>query len=320
MSIWEFIYDKIKASSPVMLLCVLESKGSSPGRQGFKMAVSGDGDFTGTIGGGIMEFKLVEKAKSLLNKKETNVSVVHQFHDKEHAANQSGMICSGSQVIAFVPLNESQLTLLDEIKQYSESHEYSFQLSPAGLSLTNTAQSFYEYENDNSWQYAEPFRQQQVIHIIGGGHVSLALSEQMKWLGFYVKVYDDRTELNTLEQNSFADEKLLVEYEEISDRLVIGLYDFVVIMTIGYRTDKIVLKQLLDRNIYYLGMLGSENKIKAMFTELIKEGINEEQLKKIFTPIGINIFSQTTKEIAVSIAAEIIKEKNKFLPTGRKKD
>lgn len=303
-----------------MLLCVLESKGSSPGRRGFKMAVSADGDFTGTIGGGIMEFKLVEKAKSLLNKNETNVSVVHQYHDKEHAANQSGMICSGSQMIAFVPLNESHAELLKEITELSNSKEHGFQVSLSGLSLVKANRFLFEYQTEEHWIYTEPFYHQPVIHIIGGGHVSLALSEQMKWLGFYVKIYDDRPGLNTLEQNSFADEKCFVDYENILGSFSVDTNDFVVIMTIGYRTDKIVLKQLLDKNIYYLGMLGSENKIKAMFAELIKEGISEEQFKRIFTPIGINIFSQTTKEIAVSIAAEIIKEKNKFLPTGRRKD
>ena len=66
MDVWEFIDNKLSANIDVMLLYVLESEGSSPGRKGFKMAVAADGDLYGTIGGGIMEFKLVEKARSLL--------------------------------------------------------------------------------------------------------------------------------------------------------------------------------------------------------------------------------------------------------------
>ena len=64
MNVWIFIHEKLSAALDVMLLYVLESEGSSPGRQGFKMAVAADGTFCGTIGGGIMEHKLVEKAKS----------------------------------------------------------------------------------------------------------------------------------------------------------------------------------------------------------------------------------------------------------------
>jgi xanthine dehydrogenase accessory factor len=317
VNIWEFIYRKLKASSPVMLLCVLESKGSSPGRRGFKMAISIDGDFTGTIGGGIMEFKLVEKAKSLLNKKETAISIQHQYHDKEHTVNQSGMICSGSQLIAFVPLIYSQAEMIKQLAGVNAGDKHSFQLSPTGMETLTDYQSGFDYKNETNWLYKEPVFQNPVIHIIGGGHVSLALSEIMHLLGFYIKVYDDRPALNTLQYNRFANEKQLVDYENIKEHLQIGEKDFVVIMTIGYRTDKIVLQQLLEEDIYYLGMLGSEKKIEDMFAELRAEGIKDGLLKNVFTPIGINIFSQTTKEIAVSIAAEIIREKNKHLPKGR---
>ncbi|RYD87327.1 MAG: XdhC family protein, partial [Sphingobacteriales bacterium] len=53
MTTWFFVRDKLEASIPVLLLWVLESEGSSPGRRGFKMAVAADGSFSGTIGGGI---------------------------------------------------------------------------------------------------------------------------------------------------------------------------------------------------------------------------------------------------------------------------
>jgi xanthine dehydrogenase accessory factor len=59
MEVWEFIQDKLSSAQQVMLLYVLESEGSSPGRKGFKMAVTVDGKICGTIGGGIMEYKLV---------------------------------------------------------------------------------------------------------------------------------------------------------------------------------------------------------------------------------------------------------------------
>jgi xanthine dehydrogenase accessory factor len=58
-------------------------------------------------------------------------------------------------------------------------------------------------------------------------------------------------------------------------------------------------------------MMGSVNKIETLFDELKAEGYPAEALKKVFTPIGINISSKTSQEIAVSIAAEIIREKNR---------
>ena len=79
MEVWKFIEQKLTTGKNIMLLYVLKSEGSSPGRQGFKMAVASDGEFSGTIGGGIMEHKLVEKAKLLLHQNETTASLQHQY-------------------------------------------------------------------------------------------------------------------------------------------------------------------------------------------------------------------------------------------------
>jgi xanthine dehydrogenase accessory factor len=81
-------------------------------------------------------------------------------------------------------------------------------------------------------------------------------------------------------------------------------------MTFGYRTDDIALRALINKKFRYLGVLGSKAKIAKMFSDYKAEGWSEERLSQIHAPIGINIKSQTPEEIAVSIAAEIIKVKN----------
>ena len=315
MNVWKFILNKLAAKQNVMLLFVLDSEGSSPGRKGFKMAVAADGDFCGTIGGGIMEYKLVEKAKSMFSQNDKKILLQHQYHDKEKIKDQSGMICSGSQLNAFIPLSVSDKETIEEI---ITSAKKSLQISPKGIQLTDEASNGLQYKTDTDWLYTEAINQQPVIHIIGGGHVGLALSELMNYLGFYIKLYDDRPELNTIADNSFVHEKHIVNYESISERFVNTENDFVVIMTIGYRTDKVVLKQLINQPFFYIGLMGSDHKIKTLLQEMEQEGFANQVLQKIHTPIGVNIFSKTTKEIAVSIAAEIIREKNKDLPTGRK--
>ncbi len=319
LDVWEFINDKLSANIDVMLLYVLDSEGSSPGRKGFKMAVAADENLCGTIGGGIMEFKFVEKAKSLLAAGAKDISVVKQFHDKVHDKNQSGMICSGSQLMALLPLHsrDGNEAIKHIINAERKNENKTLRISPKGITVTDEAAKGLEYKTEAEWSYTELINQKPVIHIIGGGHVGLALTELMKNLGFYTKLYDDRSGLNTIEQNLFADEKHFIDYNTIGERVIINKEDFVVIMTIGYRTDKLVLKQLLSKDFFYLGLLGSEKKNERLFEELRNEGIDEAMLSKIFAPVGINIFSKTTKEIAVSIAAQIILEKNKNLPTGR---
>ena len=320
MGVWSFIHRKLHGDIKVMLMFVLDSEGSSPGRSGFKMAVAADSAICGTIGGGIMEHKLVEKAKDMLLKNEMAPLLMRQYHDKQHTTDQSGMICLGNQLNAFIPITKADEKTVEMIL---EEGPYTIQLSPKGLSIHESVpadknHSLY-FKSNEDWLYIEKINQRPVIHIIGGGHVSLALSELMCFLDFYSKVYDDRPELNTILQNFFANEKIIVPgYEKLGEYITDCRNDYAVIMTIGYRTDKIALQQLLKKEFYYLGMMGSEHKTETLMNELKAEGVSEEVLKKVFTPIGVNIYSKTTPEIAVSIAAEIIREKNKDLPTGRK--
>ena len=308
METWKFISKKLTAGQAVMLLYVLQSEGSSPGRQGFKMAVAADGEIYGTIGGGIMEHKLVEKAKFMLAQDGRKVLLQQQYHDKEKVKDQSGMICSGSQLNVFIPLSTADEANIDKILS---SGKRSIKLSPAGLHTGDETANGLRYTTDADWVYTEPIDRQPVIHIIGGGHVALALSELMNYLGFYIKLYDDRPELNTIAANSFADEKHIINYETIASAFDRAEHDYVVIMTVGYRTDKLVLQQLIVKQFFYLGLLGSRHKIDTLFKELQEEGVGQQLLDNVFSPIGLDIGSKTTREIAVSIAAEIIREKNK---------
>ncbi len=136
----------------------------------------------------------------------------------------------------------------------------------------------------------------------------------MSQMDFYIRVYDERKNLKTMIANESAHEKYFVrEYSELNNLIPPGNNHYVVIMSFGYRTDDIALRAILDKEFKYLGLLGSKSKIEKMFEDYRKEGIDENLLKQVHTPIGIPIKSQTPEEIAVSIAAEIIKVKNKDL-------
>jgi xanthine dehydrogenase accessory factor len=317
MNTWEFIHEKLFEDIRVMLLIVIKSEGSSPGRQGFKMAVAADGTCCGTIGGGIMEHKFVEKTKHLLAQNHSTVLLQEQTHSKEVGTNHSGMMCSGSQLNAIIPLSQQdKKTVLSIFTGKGKA----VRVSPAGIALVQDEPNGLVYHTDEDWVYTEPLSQGPTIHIIGGGHVSLALSEIMNFLGFYIKVYDDRPGVRTLLENNFANEKIIIPaYDQLGEYINPGQNEYAVIMTVGYRTDKIALQQLYYFPFYYLGLLGSDRKIDILYDELHKEGILKEELAHVFTPIGINILSKTTNEIAVSIAAQIIQQKNKALPTGRQK-
>jgi xanthine dehydrogenase accessory factor len=150
-----------------------------------------------------------------------------------------------------------------------------------------------------------------ILHIVGGGHCSLALGRLMSTMDFYIHLYEERENLNTLKENCYVHEKhFLDSYAGLRDKIAPGDNVYVIIMTLGYRTDEIAMRALAGKDLRYIGVLGSKTKMKKMLSDNLHD-LEGNFLQKIKTPAGIPIKSQTPEEIAVSIAAEIIAEKNR---------
>lgn len=317
--IWDLIYKSLKEKIPVMLLYVVESHGSSPGRQGFFMAVNVDGGMKGSIGGGIMEHKFVEMAKEILKHNTKKVLIKKQEHDKNAGNNKSGMICSGDQTILLYLVQKKDAEEIKSIIKTLKSNKIGImKISPKGLKFSKSIyapQNYsYQYDSENNWCYTENIGYKNHLYIVGGGHCSLALSRLMNSMDFYIHLFDNREELVTMKKNKQVHEKkYLKNYRTLSKYIPSGQNNYVVIMTFGYRTDDEALRSLLKKNFKYLGVLGSAKKIEKLFNEYRHNSFDEEILQKIHAPVGIQIKSETPEEIAVSIAAEIIMVKNKSL-------
>jgi xanthine dehydrogenase accessory factor len=314
LEIWQFAAIKLKQNKSVMLLVVVESSGSSPGRKGFKMAVAED-DLRGSIGGGVMEVNLVELAKERLKTSQNEILIKPQIHQK-NSPSASGMICSGKQTVIFYKLNPNNLKTVHEIIRALKNHQSkTLQISNSEFQIAeNQSLEFdfrFEQRNENDFMFEEKLGFKNKLFIVGGGHCALALSELMSKMDFHISLFDDRPNLNTLAKNEFIHENQIIEsYEKIDEFVPSGANTYVVVMTVGYKTDEIVIRKLLDKNFKYFGVLGSRAKMATLLKNLHKEGFAAERLDKIHTPIGLEINSQTPEEIAVSIAAEIISVKN----------
>jgi xanthine dehydrogenase accessory factor len=300
MGFWSKINEWLSDNRPVILLYVIDSQGSSPGRVGFKMAINNKGELTGSIGGGIMEHKLIEMCREDLFKKTFDPFIKNQIHQTNISENKSGMICSGEQTIAFYQLNSSHSELFEKV---SSTGKGVLTFDQDGITLQPDFAQKHKFIStlmQEKWVVKEDVGHFPTLHIIGAGHVGLALSRIAHEVGFVIKIYDDRANLNTLEQNKWADYNWVMDYSTISDFIASGHDDYVVIMSFGYQTDKIILNALVDRNFRYLGMMGSKEKVKKLF----------EEMGNVYSPIGIPISSKTPEEIAVSILAEVIGVKN----------
>jgi xanthine dehydrogenase accessory factor len=313
MAFWNQLLHELKCGKRVCLLYVVSSKGSSPGRQGFKQFITINGEMFGSIGGGVMEQKLTDLAKHHLLENSNAPILKHQIHQTNIEKNKSGMICSGEQTVALYFLDATDISTIEAICNNTTS-KFFIALNELGIthSISSTFDQpfLFESSDEKKWLHIEQTNIQNRIYIIGGGHVGLALSQTMKQIGFEVIVFDDRNGLSTMSENMFADRLEIIDYNKIEQHITQGDRTYIAIMTTGYRQDLIVLRKIIGLKVKYLGMLGSAAKVKKLLTELSSEGVSNELITNVHTPIGISIQSKTPQEIAISIAAQIIQIKN----------
>lgn len=315
MEIWKFIDKQLSENNKVMLIVVIERKGSSPGKVGFKMAISENDSLAGSIGGGIMEYNMAELAKKLIKTPKPETFIKRQVHNPDAKKDKSGLICTGEQTHIFFPFDPSYLPLIKKIITCIENGDKGIiNISPINFtfneSLTNGESIKFKILNENQWEYSEQIGLKDTLYIFGAGHVSVPLSQVFRMLDFKVEIFDNRTDLSTYISNQYAHKKHIIDYKNVGQLVPEGNNSYVVIMTMGHTFDELVLKQMLPKNLKYLGMIGSKNKTKAIFDSLKTQGFKNDDLAKVDAPIGLPINSQTTAEIAISIAAKIIQVKN----------
>ncbi|MBK8552846.1 MAG: XdhC family protein [Ignavibacteria bacterium] len=314
--LWNFIHTHITNNHSILLITVIENTKGSPGKQGFKMAVSSNGDSVGSIGGGVMEYNAAKECNHLLENKIYINRIETLHHNKNTSVKSSGLICSGSQTNFTTVLSKKDTdTVLNILNAMTNLKPGKIIFNQKGIIFKSSAKKLpdfnYVFKNERDWKFEQATGKEKIVYLIGGGHVGLALSKVLSLLDFYVIVYDNRDDLRTFKENNYADKKIAGAYKDLGK--IIEPDSYVVIVTTGFESDKEALKQVINKNVKYIGLMGTKAKIKKIFAEALKDGVRKEQLKTIHAPVGININSDTPEEIAVSIAAEIIREKNNSL-------
>ena len=145
------------------------------------------------------------------------------------------------------------------------------------------------------------------IAIFGAGHVAQSLVRILLNLNCKITCIDSRSEWLAKLPDHPKLSKLCIEnpYEVVDS---IPENAFFVLMSKGHTADLPVLKQiLLTHSPPYLGVIGSKQKAKALKRDLHNDGIDEEKQNSFFCPIGLPLGDNTTSEIAISIAAQLIK-------------
>jgi xanthine dehydrogenase accessory factor len=147
--------------------------------------------------------------------------------------------------------------------------------------------------------------------IVGAGHVGQAVARLAGEADFDVWVVDDRAEYVSRERFPRAERLIQGDVGRVLQEIEITPSTYCLIVTRGHNHDEEALLRLVERGARYVGLIGSRRKIRMIFDDLLNEGIQQESLKQVYAPLGIDIGSQTVPEIAVSICAELVSHRNR---------
>lgn len=320
LKIWTRLASELEAHRRVFFVLVTDSSKGSPGKAGCTLLLTETGVQIGTIGGGCMEKELLRTGHDALASGSFRTQVQTLVHHKTDDSNASGLICGGSQSNLLALVGP---THLPSVRSVAESLVAG---NPGVLSITTDSWNFepdlesshsirYE-ESADSWHVKLSTLNRRRIAIFGGGHCGAALARQMKLLDYVVTIIEPRKELFTLapfktqtsgprilHSENFAAGASLVDHPEKT---------FAVILSPSYHDDVNALSGILRCPFPYVGIMGSSAKIAKIQEGLCSLNFDHQDWGRVTAPTGLSIDSDSPEEIAVSIAAQILKEANRL--------
>ena len=332
-----------KASKKTALATVVHVEGSSYRRPGARMLVTEDGELTGAISGGCLEGDALRKALLAINQQQ-NKLVTYDSMDEEDNTIGIQLGCNGIVYILFEPIDAAKennpIALLEKATQLNNNAVLVTLFSldnideQKGTCLLATGNAYSETIENSSLQtllkneiadvflsglstmkksgvnetaFIELIKPPVELIIGGAGNDAFPLVQMATVLGWHVTVVDGRkTHANT---NRFTLTKniIVAKPAEAVKQITINEQTVFVLMSHNYNYDLAMLKELINSNCNYIGILGPKKKLEKMFAALQDEGIevNDEMREKVFGPVGLDIGAETAEEIALSIMAEI---------------
>jgi xanthine dehydrogenase accessory factor len=333
----------LERGRPCVWCAVVETRGSTPQKAGAAMLVYPDGSQRGTLGGGCVEAEVKQRALRVLAEGGGRPAAFTFSLDDDYGWDD-GLICGGRMTVLAHPFPADGAADYFRVllAQWDSGHgcveavavaeagglragdRYLF--DAAGYEAARLAPGpAPESVRQDLTQPAErpgpslrngvaylPTPARVTVFLVGGGHVGQAVARLAADVGFRVWVLDDRDRYASRERFPAADRLLVGEIgptlKELAPALTPDTYALVV--TRGHSHDEEALYHLARTACGYVGMIGSRRKIRLIFEDLLAKGVPAGALERVHAPLGLPIGSKTVPEIAVSIVAELIAQRN----------
>jgi xanthine dehydrogenase accessory factor len=144
------------------------------------------------------------------------------------------------------------------------------------------------------------------LAIVGAGHIAVPLAQIAQLAGFQIVVTDDRPDF--AHPDRFPADAIVLPQplNQALPQVINKPHLYAALVTRSYHHDLEALHLLLQAPTHYIGMIGSEKRVRMVHQVLLQAGYSASTLQAIHAPIGLDIGALTPAEIAVSISAELI--------------
>jgi xanthine dehydrogenase accessory factor len=334
----EQVRAELEAGRPFALVTLISERGSTPRAAGAQMLVREDGSITGTIGGGLLEATMMEKAATAIREGRSQVSSLELAG---RTLTDMEMLCGGSAevLIAFVPPADAALRAVgagvaEAIAQSRSAWVFAFftpgegdaavtwcLLDEDGETLGGTPCAAADLRRlvgkvgvhgaaelpDGRQVHAETIGRPTRAIICGAGHVALALAPIAASAAFDPVVLDDRPDFADAGRFPSASRVVaLGSFDDAFAGLSVDEHSYVVIVTRGHEHDFNVLAQALRTPAAYVGLMSSRSKRKKIEAGLRELGFGDADIARIHSPVGLPIGAESPAELAISVVAEMI--------------
>ena len=322
----------------IALATVIQTWGSSPRRAGAKMALTPDGNITGSVSGGCVEGAVFDTGIAVL--KSNRPQLLH-FGVADETAWEVGLACGGSIDIFVQPLDadifsplrsllldEKSAVLVTVIGGSDEilgremlvredgtvagtiKEEVNEQVKDLAREALAQGASRRAMLNDDVEVFVEVISPPPTLVAVGGVHITIALMALAKTLGYRTVVVDPRSSFGNETRFPHVDQLIQSWPQEAFQQIPINRSTAVAMLTHDPKLDDPALKIALPSAAFYVGALGSKTTQAKRRQRLLEEGLTREQLDRLHGPIGLDIGAGTPEEIAISIMAEIVAARN----------
>jgi len=345
-SIYHQLVSQLQTNQDIQLGTLLSTVGSAPQVPGVSAIFSKGEVLVGTLGGGLLEFQ-AQKASEIAASE--GINILHWVHFNAEMEDQTGAICGGSGLFFVDANPKQHIEIFKDIvdavskrkngvlltifrkKSDRILHIERFWSEQSTSIPTNIEQLLLEYKleineireskipiwiesknntDDQVSIFVEPIHPSPQLLIVGAGHIGQALCKIASSIDFEITILDNRAEM--VSASRFPEASLIICKPIVEGFQLITLNSdtYIIIATQDHRSDVEALNCCIRSDAAYIGLIGSKRKTLLLKEKFIDEGwASLDEWNFVHTPVGVDIHSKSVNEIAISIAAELIKER-----------